>query len=114
MAFKADCYVIRSGRHRTPKGIGARKRGPFEWAQYAIAFLHSQGLLPPTITGPELVQQVRLQLGVDPKYLKARTAQRWGRIGKELMNEKTIYSAAEVQGIVYRKVRRGRPRKIGS
>lgn len=114
MGFKADCYVIRSRRHRTPKGVGARKRGPHEWAQYAITFLHSQGLLPSSITGPELVQPVRLQLGVDPKFLKERATQKWGRVGKELIDEKTVYSAAEVQGIVYRKVPRGRPRKIGS
>jgi hypothetical protein len=113
MALKADCYVIRSRRHRTPKGIGARKRGPFEWAQYAIATLHSRGKLPPTITGPELVRLTRKQLELDPVYVTERAAQKWSKRGKEPIDAKTIYSAAQAQEIVWVKVK-GRPRKLGS
>jgi hypothetical protein len=113
MGLKVDCDHIKAGRHRTPKGIGARKRGPYMWAQLALVTLRSQGKLPPTITGPEMVRLTNEQLELDPEYVTERATQKWSRGGRVPIDAKTIYSAAKVQGIVWRKVK-GRPRKLGS
>jgi hypothetical protein len=113
MALKADCDVIRAGRHRTPKGIGARIRGPYIWAQCALVTLRSQGKLLPTITGPEMVRLANELLELDPEYVTERATQNWSRGGRVPIDAKTIYKAAKVQGIVWRTVR-GRPRKLGS
>jgi hypothetical protein len=113
MALKANCDVIRAGRHWSPKGIGARIHGPYIWAQRALVTLRSQGKLPPTITGPEMVRLANELLELDPEYVTGRATQKWSRGGKVPIDAKTIYSAAKVQGIVWRKVK-GRPPKLGS
>jgi hypothetical protein len=111
-SLRAGLIHIESRRHRTPKGIGARKKGTHEWAQAALGHLHAEGKLRPTITGPEMVQLANNRLELDPEYVAWRATKNWGSGEKVPIDAKTIYSAAKTQGIVWRKVK-GRPRKLG-
>jgi GNAT superfamily N-acetyltransferase len=105
MALKANCYVIKA-RHEEH---GRHMRGAMP-AQYAIAALHAAGELPQSpphkiVTSATLIRLVRKLLKQHPEYRK---------LGLGQLDRKTILSAADDQGIKYRPVGRGRPRKSPS